>query len=294
MPEYEAVTYTHGNAPVFPMSDQAPDTLPPNTVHACVIPGVTEDVEQWIRPCKPTREWMDQVPDRYIYRCIPLLAANTMGWELLNPVDAMVRWDGSELNTGVQVRSQPHRFGPASHFGCGIVTWYLPFLFRTSPDLGLIVTGPANHEHNLAVPLDAFVRTDWLPFPFTMNWRLTEPDKIVEFAAGEPICRVLPYPLALLEETTLEIHDLAEDPAFLEEVNQWGIARQQNVAKQQQDAERWIETGERPSGDGVWNTQYVRRKGKEVADGFLPHQTVFRTPVPRDKRGGADGDDQGE
>ncbi len=266
------------------MSEQKPKVLPPNTIEACVVPGVTEDVESWIRPCKPTREWMDRVPERYIYRCIPLLAANTMGWELLNPVDAQVRWDGGDFNMNLQLLSKPHRFGAGSHFGCGIVTWYVPFLFRTSPDLGLMITGPANQEHNNAVPLDAFVRTDWLPFPFTMNWRLTEANTVVEFKAGEPICRILPYPLALLEETKLEIHELAEDPAFLDEVNQWGVARQQNVAKQQQDAQKWIETGERPSGDGVWNAQYVRSKSRDPAAGFLPHQTVFKPQEPVDHR----------
>lgn len=228
---------------------------------------------------------MDAVPDKYIYRCIPLLAANTMGWELLNPVDAEVYWDGGALNTNLTVRSPRHRFGAGSHFGCGIVTWYVPFLFRTSPDLGLMVTGPANHESDLAVPLDAFVRTDWLPFPFTMNWRMTQANTPVKFDAGSPICRVIPYPLALLEETELEISHLADDPGFLAEVNEWGKARQQNVERQRQNAARWQETGEKPTGEGVWNSQYVRRKGKGAAEGFAPHQTVFKPSDPVDKRG---------
>jgi hypothetical protein len=194
--------------------------LPPNSIHACVLPGVTEDVAKWILPCKASRDWMDAVPQRYVYRCIPLVAANTMGWELLNPVDCELLWDGGELNTSLRVKSAHHsRFGASSHFGCGIATWYVPFLFRTSADLGLVVTGPANHGHDDAVPLDAFVRTDWLPFPFTMNWRLTRKNEPVKFRAGEPLCRIYPYPIALLEETRLEIHDLAGDPAFLDEVS---------------------------------------------------------------------------
>lgn len=227
---------------------------------------------------------MDAVPQKYIYRCIPLLSANSMGWELLNPVDAKVRWDGGDFNTNLLVESERHRFGPASHFGCGMVTWYVPFLFRTSPDLGLVVTGPANHEHNDAVPLDAFVRTDWLPFPFTMNWRMTAKNKSVSFNAGEPICRVLPYPIAMLEETSIEICDLADDPGFLAEVNSWGQKRQDNVVKQQSDVQEWLQTGEMPTGEGVWNSQYVRRKGREGGEGFLPHQTVFKPSEVKDQR----------
>ena len=266
------------------MQDQTRQPLPPNTIQACVLPGVTEPVEDWIRPCVPTRDWMDAVPGKYIYRCIPILAANTMGWELLNPAATEIRWDGGELNNSISVNSPQNRFGASSHFGCGVVTWYLPFLFRTSPDLGLMISGPANHEHNDATPLDAFVRTDWLPFPFTMNWRITRKNEPVTFTQGEPICRIAPYPIALLEETKLELHDLAEDSAFHEEVNQWGEQRQQNVSKQQEDANRWMQTGERPTGEGVWNSQYVRSKNKESDEGFIPHQTVFKPAKPADKR----------
>jgi hypothetical protein len=227
---------------------------------------------------------MGETPQKFIYRCIPLAAANTMGWELMNPIDADVRWNGSDLNTDVTVASvQPDRFGPTSHFGCGMITWYLPFLFRTSPELGLLVTGPSNHGRNDAVALDAFIRTDWLPFPFTMSWRLTRKNEIAHFSKGEPICRIIPYPIAMLGETKLEIRNLADDPGFLAEVNAWGARRQENVTKQAADAALWMETGEKPTGKGVWNSQYVRAKGKG-AEGFQPHQTVFSCAPPVDKR----------
>lgn len=263
-----------------------PNKIPPNTVRAAVIPGVEGDVSEFIRPCAPKRDWMDAVPQKYVYRCIPLTAANTMGWEILNPVDATVRWDGGMMNTDVRVKpAAPSPFAASSHFGGGVVTWYLPFLFRTSPDLGLVVTGPANHDRDDAVPLDAFVRTDWLPFPFTMNWRLTRKNEDVTFKANEPICRVFPFPISLLEETTLEMTNLADDPGFLEEVNTFGAARQQNVAKQQADAAHWMETGEEPTGEGVWNSQYVRAQSKSKGEGFLPHQTIFKLKPTEDKRG---------
>jgi hypothetical protein len=265
------------------VSDTSP--LPPNTIQACVLPGISEDVSHWIKPCSASREWMDEVPQRYIYRCVPMVAANTMGWELCNPVDSEIIWDGSELNPGLTVKNANHsRFAASSHFGCGIATWYLPFLFRTSPDLGLVVTGPANHGHDNATPLDAFVRTDWLPFPFTMNWRLTRRNEPVVFKAGEPICRIYPYPIALLENTRLEIHNLDSDPAFLNQVNQWGTQRQANVSAQQQEAARWQRTGEKPTGEGVWNSQYVRARGREGGEGFAPHQTAFRCQDPEDHR----------
>lgn len=255
--------------------------IPPDTIRAHLIPGANVDPADHIRPCKAARTWMDESPKKYVYRCIPLVAANTMGWELLNPIDAEVQWTGGPMNTDLQVQqSQRDKFGPVSHFGVGMVTWYVPFIFRTSSDLGLIVTGPANHEHNMAVPLDAFVRTDWLPFPFTMNWRITEKNQKVFFKKGEPIARILPYPIAMLNETKLDIVELSSDPEFLAEVNQFGQARSQNVQKAQADIVAWLEGGEKPSGEGVWNSQYVRAKG-QGEDGFENHQTIFRPSPPR-------------
>jgi len=229
---------------------------------------------------------MDAAPQKFVYRCIPLIAANTMGWELLNPIDAEIIWSGGALNTDVKIKqAERDKFGPVSHFGVGMITWYVPFLFRTSPELGLLVTGPPNHERNDCVPLDAFVRTDWLPFPFTLNWRITRPGETVKFSTGEVIATVLPYPIAMLNETALEITDLADDPAFLDEVNQWGRARAQNVQKAQADIAAWLDGGEAPTGEGVWNSQYVKAKGGSE-NGFEPHQTVFRPKAPKDLRKG--------
>lgn len=263
------------------------DTLPPNTVRAALLPGAGIDPADFLRPAPPKRDWMDATPQKYIYRCIPLIAANTMGWELINPVEADVLWTGGALNTDVKVTQHGNRFGPISHFGVGTVTWYVPFLFRTSPDLGLIITGPSNQEHNDAVPLDAFVRTDWLPFPFTMNWRVTQANQHAHFKAGEPIARILPYPLALLGETCLEITDLKDDPAFMGEVEEWGRARARNVEKQKSDVAKWQAGGDQPKGEGVWNSQYVRAKGNSQ-DGFERHQTVFKLSEPIDRRGSKD------
>lgn len=257
--------------------------IPPNTIRAHLVPGVNIVVEDYIRPCEIKRDWMDAIPQQYIYRCIPLLAANTMGWEILNPSTSEVTWNGGDLTNAMQIDTEtPGKFTAASHFGTGMVTWYVPFLFRTSPDLGLLITGPANHEHNNAVPLDAFVRTDWLPFPFTMNWRITQTDTAVRFEAGEPICRILPYPIAMLNETKLEIDLLSKDPGFLAEVNEFGRARAKNSQRQQADALRAQQTGEELKGEGVWNAQYVKAKAKDTGEGMEPHQTIFRPLMPID------------
>ena len=257
--------------------------VPDNTIIAYVIPGVKSDVTKTIRPCRPSRDWMDATPGQYAYRCIPLSAANTMGWEILNPVDVTLRWSGPDAGDRIDVEAAAaDPFSPRPHFGSGTVTWYLPFLFRTPADYGLIVTGPANQDKAHIVPLDAFVRTDWVPFPFTMNWRITAPGKSIHFAAGEPICRVLPYPLELLNDMHIEIRDISEDPAFLGKVSDWEKERARNYQEQQKAEAQWAAEGREPDMKEMWNSQYAKGSGSDAA--AVDHQPVFKCAKVVDKR----------
>lgn len=258
--------------------------VPDNKIIAYVIPGVKRDVSKTIRPCKPSRNWMDNTPGQYAYRCIPLSSANTMGWEILNPVDVEMLWTGFENGDEIQVKSEPDPFAPQPHFGSGTVTWYLPFLFRTPPQYGLMITGPVNHDKQHIVPLDAFVRTDWVPFPFTMNWRITTPEETIRFAAGEPICRVLPYPLELLNNMEIELHDMQEDPAFVAKVKGWEKQRQVDYENQQKAEKEWAAQGKKPKMKDLWNSQYARGRGSDGAS--TEHQAVFKCANVVDKRKG--------
>ncbi len=267
------------------MNDEATvRPVPDKTIIAYVIPGVKKDVTQVIRPCRPSREWMDATPGQYAYRCIPLSAANTMGWEILNPVDVELRWSGKEAGDTIDVKAASRDpFSPQPHFGSGTVTWYLPFLFRTPPDYGLMVTGPANHDKQHIVPLDAFVRTDWVPFPFTMNWRITTPGETVAFRAGEPICRILPYPLELLNDMRVELRNLSEDPVFAKRVEDWEKQRAVDYQKQREAEARWAAEGRKPDLKELWNSQYARGRGSDA--GTTEHQNVYKCAEVDDRRG---------
>lgn len=264
------------NAPVDVKS------VPDNKIIAYVLPGVNRDMATTIRPCKPSREWMDNTPGQYAYRCIPLTAANTMGWEILNPVDVELSWSGMDDGDQIDVKSVKDPFAPHPHFGSGTVTWYLPFLFRTPTEYGLMITGPANQDKQHIVPLDAFVRTDWVPFPFTMNWRITTPKESIRFAAGEPICRVLPYPLELLNDMELELHDVQEDPVFMQKVKDWEKQRQVDYQNQQKAEQEWAAQGKKPAMKDLWNSQYAKGRGSDA--GEVEHQNVWKCAEPVDKR----------
>ncbi len=74
------------------------------------------------------------------------------------------------------------------------------------------------------VPLDGLVETDWLPFPFTMNWRFTRPGT-VRFEAGEPFCFVTPAPHALYEAIEPRLRSLADDAEMQAAYEQWSASR---------------------------------------------------------------------
>lgn len=145
-------------------------------------------------PASPRRDWMDFTPARFANRCLPLLMANQAGWVVLNNADVRARWDGGAGRDAVEFDygDSWSSFSPVSHFGHGIITWNLPFLFRTPPGFNLLVRGPANDPRRAVSALEGIVETDWSPAAFTMNWKFIRRRRWVRFAKDEPMCVILP------------------------------------------------------------------------------------------------------
>src|SRR5579871_4163328 len=164
-------------------------------------------------PGRPERLWMDMTSERYAYRCIPLSMANTSGWEIQLPFGFEASWDGSYGLNAIQLRSADPRLGHmvTSHFGHGVITFHTGWLMRTSPGWAIWARGAPNWVKDGIVPLDGLVETDWLPFPFTMNWRFTRPGS-VGFSAGEAFCFVTPVPHVAYDGIEPVIRQLADDP----------------------------------------------------------------------------------
>lgn len=180
-----------------------------------------------IRPASPRRDWMtgDRFPaPGHAYRCVPLTAANAAGWELLCPTTLVASWGGGEHPASVGVAFPGRRTGlVSSHFGNGILTFMTGYLFRTEPDHDLWVKGPANRPRDGLQALEGLVETDWLPFPFTLNYRFTRPGQPVVFEEGEPLGQILVVPRRPLPE--LVLRDLSEEPSLQAEFTTWAETR---------------------------------------------------------------------
>jgi hypothetical protein len=80
-----------------------------------------------------SRDWMDAIPYRFANRCLPLRIANQTGWFVLNSHPLRVTWNGGNENSDLEIESlrEEASYPASSHFGSGILTWNIPFLFRT-------------------------------------------------------------------------------------------------------------------------------------------------------------------
>ena len=174
-----------------------------------------------------SRDWMDATPKRFANRCLPLRIAAQAGWFVLNSHALRVTWNGGNGTSDIEIESlngEEVNFA-SSHFGGGILTWNLPFLFRTPPGYNLQARGPANWPKDGVSPLEGIVETDWLESTFTMNWKLTRANLPVIFEAGEPICMIVPQRRGELETFEPEIREIGEEPALAEAYERWAESR---------------------------------------------------------------------
>jgi len=182
-----------------------------------------------ITPALLGRSWMDDTGDAYANRCLPLRIANQAGWFLLNDHPLDVVWDGSRGKKSLQILPL-NKDGPVSaisHFGNGILTWHIPYLFRTPPHFNLLVRGPSNWPKDGIYPLEGLVEADWAIATFTMNWKCTRPNHTVRFEAGEPICMIVPQRRGELESFAPRLCDLEANEDLHRTYNTWRTSRQQ-------------------------------------------------------------------
>jgi hypothetical protein len=160
-------------------------------------------------PAPISRSWMDAAHQRHPYRCLPLVIANQCGWILRNPTGFEAYWYGGALKEDIELRFDSPENRVVSHFGSGVITFTIPFLFRTPPGMNLWVKGPANWIKDGVQPLEGVVETDWLSSTFTMNWKMTRVCEWVRFDAGEPFCMLVPVPRGLIESFVPRVEPIA-------------------------------------------------------------------------------------
>jgi hypothetical protein len=174
---------------------------------------------------------MDETPEAFAYRCLPLDIANAHGWEILSPCDATAYWTGGARTEDVIIRTGAGPGAPVSLFGQGVLTFHVEALFRTPPGWDLWVGGTPNQPKPGIIPLVGVVEADWSPYTFTMNWKFTRRNHRVSFARNEPICCVFPLQRNALERMRPKFVRLAQDSDLAAEFREWSRSRDAFHAK---------------------------------------------------------------
>lgn len=189
-------------------------------------------------PANAARKWMDEGTQGWANRCLPLRIANQAGWFVINPIDFDVMWDGRNGLEAVRFQFDGGQSSPllSSMFGYGIFTFVIPYLFRTPDGMNLLARGPANYFVDGAAPLDGIIETDWLPYTFTMNWKITRRLKWVHFQKGEPICMLVPLRCGEIESLEPEIRNLDSDPELHASWKTWHESRLARVESNEQQS----------------------------------------------------------
>jgi hypothetical protein len=236
--------------------------------------------EMPIIPAPRWRAWMNETSQRFANRCLPLLMANQSGWALVHEHAVTATWSGGERPEDVDLAFDDPAAGARahvrSHFGHGIVTWMIPYLFVTAPGTNLLARGPANWPLDGASPLEGLVETDWSFMGFTMNWKLTRPGLPVRFEAGLPFCVIAPERRGDLETYEPVIRPLTDEPELHAQYHRFKHSRndlQINRFLAEFAANLDIDQRE-------WHTDYFQghRPDGSAAEG---HQTVLRLrPFP--------------
>jgi hypothetical protein len=227
-----------------------------------------------LTPARPERNWMDMTSERYAYRCIPLSIANASGWEISLPFPFEAAWYGGDDMQAIQFRAADERIRHhvTSHFGHGVITFHTGWLFRTSPGWAVWTRGAPNTVKDGIVALDGLVETDWLPFPFTMNWRFTRPG-VVRFEAGEPFCFITLAPHGLLDAVEPQVAVLESDPELKKAYDAWSASRA--------DFGKRLEAREQSAVSEKWQRTYVQGRGGIEGGAPVYHLSKRRLKAPK-------------
>ncbi len=159
-----------------------------------------------LEPLGLVRDWMSASRGKHAYKCLPLNIANQYGWAVLCPADFSVSWYGGLDESDVEVVSNDPEFEKSiaiSHFGEAVVTIQLDFIVKTPENYSTYIRGIPNKMDGIIKPLDAIIETDWLPFPFTYNFRFMDTG-VVDFKKGDPLFCFFPVERNSVENFSIE------------------------------------------------------------------------------------------
>jgi uncharacterized protein DUF6065 len=236
-----------------------------------------------LEPADRRRAWIGASPHRFVRRCLPLMVANEAGWTIRTPFGLGARWNGADAPGNVEIRvlgpSHPGTARVSNQLGVGLVTFNIPYVFRTPPGVALLVRGPPNFWIAGAHPLEGLVETDWATTTFTMSWRIESPHRWIEFAPGDPVCFLQPISIATVEAAQPVVRPLSDDPEAEALYRTWAASRDAFKADLERSPRVWQKDyylGREPAGRPV-----ASHRTRLTLAPFTGSPEDAHTPAPR-------------
>ncbi|OSQ45285.1 hypothetical protein MGEO_18235 [Marivita geojedonensis] len=214
---------------------------------------------------------MENSPDRFAYRCLPLNIANAHGWTIACSSRFSVRWNGSDALEALEFVYENEADPPAiSHFGSGILTFHINAIVTTEPGVSILASGPFNDPRAHISPLTGIIETDWLSFTFTMNWKMTSPNEWVTFEKGAPFCMIFPVRLDDIEAYELEVTPLDEESDLMKRYAAYSASRNEFNEK--------LKVGDPEAVSRGWQKDYFQ--GRDDDAKISHHRTGLKLSKP--------------
>lgn len=238
------------------------------------------DTAPQIVPGRSDRDWMDAFGSRFPYRCLPLVMANTSGWEILCPHDFTVEWNGGPAIDDVVIYPDDMMINMShlvtSHFTRGIITFHTGYMFRTPPGWAIWASGAPNQVKDGISALTGLIETDWLPFPFTMNWIMTRPGR-VHFKKDEPFCFIHMLEHKKMDEVQPVIRNIRDEPELEAQYRTWAESRLEFNAKLAAQDAQTTKAG--------WQKNYFNgTMPNNIGEAPPDHMNRRRLKVPKPKK----------
>jgi hypothetical protein len=215
------------NVPEPNYTDQAIQNTAGEAEAPCLTAYSAWGFQVRIVPATANRDWMHELKGNAAEYCLPMMLAGQSGWFVLAPHSAVVTWNGGTSPSDLTITVPDGIKSRQAHsaVGYGIVTWTIPYVFRTSPGWNLLCRGPANVVKDGIAPLEGLVETDWSVASFSMNWKLTRSGGCA-FEAGEPIAMLVPQKRYDLESFRPRYAELQENVPLLHAYRRWRESRE--------------------------------------------------------------------
>jgi hypothetical protein len=108
-----------------------------------------------------------------------------------------------------------------------------------------------------------------------MNWQFTRPGT-VRFERGEPLCLIFPVRQEALDETEIEIYNIADNAELKKQYDAWRSRREEFLVR--------LRAGDAATVREAWQKFYFKGLLPEGGAGSPVHKQKVRPKAPVDRR----------